>query len=501
VIPDRIQSIAIVGGGAAAWLAAAALARLLRPGFCSIRVVDSPRAAAGGFSEVSLPTFHRLNALLGINEADLLQKTRGTYRLGTRFADWGRKGDRYFHTFSPIGARLEAVPFHHYWMRLRRLGDSTSIEEYSVATAAAKLRRFGPPVLDRRSVLSLHSYGYHFDARLLAGYLREYALAHGAVRIGRDVVHVRLRGEDGFIDALRLDDGSQVRADLYIDCGGPQDSLLRQSALNGYEDSRRWLPCDRAVAVTAAGAGDPAPYSESMARECGFQWSIPLQGCTDHGYAYSSRHVGDDEAAAALLSGLQDADVAEPRLLRLAQGRPAKFWDKNRILLTGSSLEPLEWTGLHLVQTGITRLLTLFPVRRFSLCDIEEYNRLTIMEHERIRDFLILHFKATQRRDSPFWDDCRGMAIPDTLRDKLELYRRSGRIAMFEEEHFGEDSWLSLLLGQNVEPEDYDPLADVLDVGEVKAALRHMRSLVEAAAGTLPGHSQFIGKNRAQPSA
>jgi tryptophan halogenase len=499
--PERIQSIAIVGGGAAAWLAAATLARLLRPGFCSIRVVESPRRAAGAFSEVSLPTFHRLNALLGINEADLLQKTRGTYRLGTRFADWGLRGDRYFHTFSPIGARLDAVPFHHYWMRLRRLGDPTSIEEYSVATAAAKMRRFAPPVLDRRSVLSLHSYGYHFDAELLAGYLREYALAHGATRDERDVVQVQLRGEDGFIDALRLDDGSHLRADLYIDCGGTEGSVLRQSALNGYEDWRRWLPCDRAVGVSCAGAGDPAPYSESMARESGFCWSIPLQGRTDHGYAYSSRHVGDDEAAVTLLSELRGATLAEPCLLRLAQGRPAKFWDRNRIVLSGSSLEPLESTGLHLVQTGIARLLTLFPVRRFSPGDIEEYNRLTIMEHERIRDFLILHFKATQRRDSPFWDDCRGMEIPDTLRDKLELYRHSGRIAMFEEEHFGEDSWLSLLLGQNVEPQDYDPLADVLDVGEVKAALRHMRSLVEAAAGTLPGHCQYIEKNRAQPSA
>jgi tryptophan halogenase len=500
-MPERVQSIAIVGGGSAAWLAAATLARLLRPEFCAVRVVDSPRAAAAAFSEVSLPTFHRLNGLLGINEADLLQRTRGTYRLGTRFSDWGRQGDRYFHTFSPIGARLEAVPFHHYWMKLRRLGDPTSIEEYSIATAAAKMRKFAPPGPDRRSVSSLYSYGYHFDAQLLAGYLREYAQAHGVTRIDRDVVQVHLRGEDGFIDALQLDDGSRVRADLYIDCSGTESPLPRQTALAGYEDWRRWLPCDRAVGVACAGAGDPAPYSECMARESGWAWSVPLQGRIDCGYAYSSRHVGDDEAAAALLSGLPGAALAAPRLLRLAQGRPAKFWDKNRILLTGSILEPLESTGLHLVQTGIARLLTLFPVRRFSPGDIEEYNRLTIMEHERIRDFLILHFKATQRRDSPFWDDCGRMEIPDTLRTKLELYRDSGRIAMFDEEHFGEDSWLSLLIGQNIDPQDYDPLADVLDVAEVRAALSHMRSLVQDAVGALPGHSQFIETHRAQPSA
>jgi len=501
LIPERVQSIAIVGSGAAAWLAAATLARLLKPEFCAIRVVDTPRAAAGAFGEAALPTFHRLNGLLGINEADLLRRTRGTYRLGARFSDWGRQGDRYFHTFSPIGARLEAVPFHHYWMKLRRLGDATGIEEYSIATAAAKMRKFAPPGPDRRSVSSLYSYGYHFDAGLLVRYLREYAQAHGVTRIDRDVVQVHVRGEDGFIDALQLDDGSRLRADLYIDCGGAEGPLLRQTAAAGYEDWRRWLPCDRAVGIACASAGDPPPYSECKARESGWVWSVPLQGRMDCGYAYSSRHVGDDEAAATLRSELPGAALAEPRLLRLAPGRPSKFWDKNRILLGGSILEPLESTGLHLVQTGITRLLTQFPVCRFSPGDIEEYNRLTIMEHERIRDFLILHFKATQRSDSPFWDDCRRMEIPDTLRTKLELYRDSGRIAMFDEEHFGEDSWLALLLGQNIEPEDYDPLADVLDIGEVRAALSHMRSLVRDAVGALPGHSQFIEAHRAQPSA
>jgi tryptophan halogenase len=499
--PERVQSIAIVGGGAAAWLAAATLARLLKPEFCAIRVVDTPRAAAGAFSEVALPTFHRLNGLLGINEADLLQRTRGTYRLGARFSDWGRQGDRYFHTFSPIGARLEAVPFHHYWMKLRGLGDPTGIEEYSIATAAAKMLRFAPPGPDRRSVSSLYSYGYHFDAGLLAGYLREYAQAHGVTRVDRDVVQVHLRGEDGFIDALQLDDGSRVRADLYIDCGGTEGPLLGQTAATGNEDWRQWLPCDRAVGVACASASHPPPYSECMARESGWAWRVPMQGRIDCGYAYSSHHVGDDEARATLLSELPGETLAEPRRLRLAQGRPAKFWDKNRILLTGSILEPLESTGLHLVQTGITRLLTLFPVCRYSPGDIEEYNRLTIMEHERIRDFLILHFKATQRGDSPFWDHCRGMEIPDTLRTKLELYRDSGRIAMFDEEHFGEDSWLSLLLGQNIDPQDYDPLADVLDVGEVRAALLHMRSLVRDAVGALPGHSQYIETDRARPGA
>ena len=494
--PERVQSIAIVGGrGAAAWLAAAALARLLKRGFCDIHVVDPPASIrAGAFSEVALPSFHRLNGLLGINENDLLRKTRGTFRLGAQFADWSRLGDRYFHTFGPIGAKLDAVPFHHYWLKLRELKGPTGIEDYSTATVAARSGRFARPVSDRHSVLSHYSYGYHFQAGLLAAYLREYAQAHGVTRLERNVVAVQLRAEDGFIEALQLDDGSRLRADLYIDCtgAGAGGEVMRQVSDANWNDWSHWLPCDRAVGVTYADPGDPKPYSEAAAQGSGWRWRIPLQHCVDSGCAYSSRHISDDDAAASLLSELPGAALADPHILQLSPGRPATFWNKNCIVLTGSVLEPLESTGLHLVQTGITRLVSLFPVRRFSGDDIEEYNRLTVMEHERIRDFLILHFKATERRDSPFWEHCRGMQIPDSLRSKIELFRSCGRVAMFDEEHFGEDSWIALFLGQNLVPQDYDPLADVLDAGEATAALLRMRSMIADAVATLPTHSHFL---------
>jgi tryptophan 7-halogenase len=500
--PERVQSIAIVGGGgAAAWLAAATLARLLKRSFCQICVVEPPRAAAGAFSEVALPSFHRLNGLLGINENDLLQKTRATFRLGAQFVDWGRLGDRYFHTSGAVGAKLDAVPFHHYWLKLRELGDPTRIDDYSTATVAARTGCFARPVLDRRSVLSHYTYGYHFQAGLLAAYLREYSQAHGVRRLDRSVVAAQLRGEDGFIEALQLDDGSRLRADLYIDCTGAASGggLCRElrSPDSDWQDWRRWLPCDRAVGITYTNPGDAKPYSESAALGAGFRWRIPLQHCIDSGYAYSSRHISDDAAAAGLLSDLPGAALAGPRILSLSPGRPAKFWSKNCIALTGSVLEPLESTGLHLVQTGITRLVTLFPVSRFSPSDIDEYNRLTAMEHERIRDFLILHFKATQRSDSPFWEECRRMEIPDSLRAKIELFQHCGRVAMFDEEHFGEDSWISLFLGQNLDPQDYDPLADVLDIGDVRAALLRMRSMIADAVATLPTHSRFLGEQRA----
>jgi tryptophan halogenase len=492
---DRVQRIVVVGGGAAGWLAAAALARLLKPSFCDIRLIDSPQCEAHSFSEAVLPSFHRLNNLLGINEDDLLQKTRGTFKLGTRFVDWGFAADPYLHSFGTVGAKLDAVSFHHYWIKLRLLGDVTRFDSYSTAAVAAAQGRFAPPVQDRRSMLSLYSYGYHFHAALLSAYLREYALAHGVTRIGREVVDVQLRGEDGFVDALKLDDGSRVCADLYIDCSGAAGLLSRHALYGGYEDWLHWLPCDRIVSVACASGESPAPYSQSIAERSGWRCRVPLQHCLDSSFVYSSRHLGDDEAAATLLAGLPGPAFAQPSLQRLSPGRPARFWNKNCVALNGAGLDPLESTGLHLVQTGITRLVTLFPVTRFSPPDIEEYNRLTTLEHERIRDFLVLHYQSAQCRDSPFWEDCRHMEIPETLRAKIELFTRCGRIAMLEDEHFGEDSWLSLFAGRNITPQGYDPLADVLDIGEVKAALLRMRSMIDEAVDTLPTHGQYIRKH------
>jgi tryptophan halogenase len=489
---DRVQSIVIVGGGPAGWLAAAALGRLLAPSFCQVRLIDSPPAEAGTSSEAALPSFHRLNKLLGIDEEDLLQKTHGTFRLGARFADWGRVGQRYFHAFGSMGAKLEAVPFQHYWLKLHLMGEGAGIEEYSTAAVAASLGRFARPVEDRRSVLSLYSYGYHFHAASLAAYLRQYAQAHGVIRIEGNVFAAQLRSEDGCIDALLMEDGSRVGADLYIDCTGARGVLSQQALKFGYVDWSQWLPCDRMVSIPSASGPDPAPFSESIAERLGWRRRVPLQGCTDNGFVYSRTHLGDDEAAATLLAGVAGKALGEPGFLALSPGRPAQFWNKNCVALTGGMLDPLESTGLHLAQTGITRLISLFPVSRVSPDDQREYNRLTAMEHERIRDYLILHYKCTQRGDSPFWERSRRMDIPDTLRAKIELFRHSGRISMLDEEHFGEDSWLALFLGQNIEPSAYDPLADVLDLADVRSALSHMRSMIRDEVLRLPRHAQFI---------
>jgi tryptophan halogenase len=491
----RIASIAVIGGGSAAWLTAATLARVLKPGFCDIRLIDCPQHPPAPISDSALPSFHRLNTLLGINEQDLMQRTSATFKLGSQFLDWDRSGHAYFHTFGSFGAKLEAVPFHHQWLRLSRSGQAGALEDYSTATVASRGGRFAHPATDRQSVLSRYSYGYHFHSASLAAYLRDYAQAHGVSRIERSIVEARLRADDGFVDVLQLDDGTGIRADLYIDCRDAGQAALQPLVESARTDWSRWLLCDRAVALPCRVTGDPAPYSQAAAQPYGWRWRIPLQQCIDTGYAYSSPYISDDRAAAALLEGLPGEALAEPRWLRFTCGHPARFWDRNWLTLPGNGLEPLESTGLHLIQTGITRLVSLFPVHVYSPDDVEEYNRLTTLEYERIRDFLILHYKATVREDSPFWDYCRHMEIPDSLRAKMELFKDCGRIAMFEDEHFGEDSWLSVLLGQGVEPSGYDPLADVLGIEEASSALGYLRSKIQGAVDSLPTHGQFVAEH------
>jgi tryptophan halogenase len=491
--PDsRIRSIAIIGGGAAGWLSAATLSRVLRPDYCTIRVLGVARPDSGPISEATNPAFHRLTGLLGIDVAELVRATQATFSLGAEFRDWGRDGERYFHTFGPFGARLETVPFHHYWSRLRQLGDARTLEEFSVATVAAKAGRFAIPAADQRSVLSLFSYGYHLDAGLLAAYLRSYAEQRGAVGVAQRVVDVELRAEDGFITALKLEDQSRIEADLFIDCSAGPGLPIHASLNAGYEDWSHWLPCDRAVVIACARDEDPRPYSQAIAHGSGWQWRVPLRHQVDTGYAYSAQFLSDEQALAMARASLPGRALSEPRLLRFVAGRPARFWLKNYLSLTGAALQPLESVRLHLVQTGISRLLTLFPDRSCNPGDADEYNRLTITEHERIRDFLILHFKASVRADSPFWQNCRTMAVPDTLRAKIELFESSGRLSQYDEEHFGDDNWLSVLLGQNIVPHSYDPLADIMDIEQLRAALAQAQSAIHQAVNTMPAHGRYL---------
>jgi tryptophan halogenase len=492
--PTALRGVAIVGGGTAGWMAAAILARRLGKRCGDIHVIESPEIGIIGVGEATIPPIRLFNAALGIDEGDFLRKTQGTIKLGIEFRDWTRVGHEYFHPFGAHGTAPEQVSLHQDWLKLRGNRATGSFEDYSLNNVAARLGRVPSFGSIEAPLAPMVAHAYHFDAALYAQYLREYATARGVRHLERKVLRVELRGEDGFIRALHLDDGQQVEADLFIDCSGFRGLLMEQALHTGYEDWTQWLLCDRAAAVPCASAGVLAPYTRSTARAAGWQWRIPLQHRIGNGYVYCSRHISDDEAAATLMANLDGEPLAEPRVLRFTTGRRKKFWNKNCIALGLASgfLEPLESTSIHLIQRGLTHLMNLFPDRACDTALAEEFNRLSTAEYERIRDFIILHYKATTRVDAPLWQYCGQMTVPDELAYKMRQFRNSGRVVRYGGDLFASPNWIAVLLGQDVTPENYDALVDQRDVAEVQANLQRVRAVIQRAAHAAPGHAEFL---------
>jgi tryptophan 7-halogenase len=495
---EPLRRIVIVGGGTAGWMTAAGLAHALKKS-CAIRLVESTEIGIVGVGESTIPHVRFFNATLGIDEADFMRKTHATFKLGIEFLDWGRIGTRYMHPFGAFGCEIAGVGFHHCWLRM---GGRVPLDSFAFPIVAARLGKFAPPSDDPRSILSGYSYAYQFDATLYAPYLRAYAEARGVRRTEGKVVDVHLRGSDGFIEAVVLQSGERVEGDLFIDCSGFHGLLIEQALQTGYVDWTHWLPCDRAVAVPCESAGPPVAYTRSSARLAGWQWRIPLQHRTGNGHVYSGAFMGDEEARAILLNNLEGRLLAEPRLLRFVTGRRKKTWNRNCIAigLSGGFLEPLESTSIYLIQIAITKLIELLPDLSFDSALTREYNRLVDIEFERVRDFLILHYKATERCDTPFWDYCRTMTIPDSLAHKIALFRERAQIVRYREGLFQEPSWIAVYIGQNVTPERYDPLADVIDAEILERQVFGIKELIGKAAEAAPSHSALIERHYAANS-
>ncbi|MDE1894901.1 MAG: tryptophan 7-halogenase [Xanthomonadaceae bacterium] len=497
---QHIRRIVIVGGGTAGWMTAAALANVLQ-GSCRIALVESEAIGIVGVGEATIPPIKYFNRTLGIDENAFLAATQGTFKLGIEFVDWSRIGQRYFHPFGQFGTEFDAVPLHHYWLRERERGDATPLHDYALAWVAARAGKFDLPVADRRQVQSSHDYAYHFDASLYARFLRQYAEQRGVQRTEGQVVDVTLRGDDGYIQSVTLEGGTAIEGDLFIDCSGFRGLLIEGALRTGYDDWTHWLPCDRAVAVACTHRAEWTPYTRSTAHAAGWQWRIPLQHRMGNGHVYCSRFISDDEATATLLRNLEGEPLGEPRPLRFTAGRRRQSWHRNCVAigLSAGFMEPLESTSIHLIQTAVTRLLALFPDRDFDPIAAREYNRLTQIEYERIRDFLILHYHAV-RRDEPLWRQTAAMPIPDTLQYKIEQFRRGGRLVAEDMELFQNANWLAVLVGQEVWPQRYHPLADLR--GQVDAAerLRGLRQVIEQAVQAMPTHRQYIDRHcRALP--
>jgi tryptophan 7-halogenase len=493
-----VERIIIVGGGTAGWMAAAALASYLQgPRAARIVVIESAQIGTVGVGEATLPTIRGFNSVLGIDEVDFIRKTGATFKLGIEFVDWSRIGSAFFHPFASYGAKLNAAAFHHLWLRLRALGDTTELGDYCLPVMMSRLGRFAQPAERTTAPFGSFSYAYHFDVALYAAYLRNYAVARGVIHMDRKIVGTALRGADGHIEAVICDDGERIEGDLFIDCSGFRALLIEGALHTGFEDWTHWLPCDRAVAMPCERSGNPAPHTRATAFPAGWQWRIPLQHRMGNGYVYSSAHLSDDEAANVLRSHLEGAPLAEPNFLRFTTGQRRTFWNKNCVALglAGGFIEPLESTSIALIQSGISKLLTFFPDRGIDPVDVDEANRLMREEFERIRDFIILHYKANQRGDTGLWRHCADMAIPETLARKIALFRSRGHLVKYAEESFEDSSWLSLYAGFGLLPGRYDARADDLDIDVLKRALRQMRDTIQNVAAAAPPHEAFIQRH------
>ena len=492
-----VRNVVIIGGGTAGWMTAAAFSKVLGKSY-SIRVIESDDIGIIGVGEATIPHINEFNSALGINEDEFLRATGGTFKLGIEFVNWGALGDSYIHGFGKVGQPTDALPLYHFWLRMAQQGRAKPLEAYSINTVAPRHAKFMRARQDMAgSPLGDIAHAFHFDAGLYSGFLRNFAEVRGVLRTEGKIEQVLQREPDGFIDALIMQNGERINGDFFIDCSGMRGLVIEQTLKSGFEDWSHWLPCDRAVAVPCESAGALLPMTRSTAHTAGWQWRIPLQHRTGNGHVYCTSFMKQDEATSILMKNLDGAPIADPRHIGFKTGRRKRFWNRNCVAVGLSSgfLEPLESTSIHLIQTAISRVLSFFPHQGFDATDIVEYNTQTGLEYEQIRDFLILHYKLTERTDSAFWNYCRTMSIPDTLQRKIDLFSSNGRTYRDGNELFTEMSWLQVMVGQRISPRGYHPFADLAPESEVIAHLRNVEQVIAKCVNAMPTQTEFIAKN------
>ncbi|WAC49850.1 tryptophan 7-halogenase [Asticcacaulis sp. SL142] len=499
-------NIVIVGGGTAGWMTAAGLSLACPPQLATITLIESDDIGTIGVGEASIPSIAHFNSLLRIDEREFMAKTRATFKLGIEFVGWGGEGQSYMHPFGSFGTNFDLAAFHHYWLRLKQMGEGGDILDYNLSAVLSRQGRFAPPSPDKNSPLSSVVYAYHFDAGLYARYLRSYAEARGARRLEGMITQVGQNSETGYIEGVTLKDGRVIAGDFFIDCSGFRGLLIEGALKAGFEDWSHLLPCDRAVAVPSENPAQLTPYTRATARKAGWQWRIPLQHRTGNGLVYSSSHMSDDEAAQTLLSSLEGKALADPRPIRFLTGRRKSAWVKNcaAVGLSAGFLEPLESTSIHLIQKGVSKLIQCLPRQAtaggaFAPHLMDHFNRETRHEYEDVRDFLMLHYKANAR-DGAFWRYCREQDISDRLKARMDLFRESGRIFTGETELFRDPSWLSVMLGQGIFPQDYDPLADRMTIDDIRQNLAHISRTYLRSAAQAPRHEDFLQQHFGKPN-
>ena len=487
--PETPLRVVIAGGGTAGWMTAAAIARTMGRTI-DLTLVESDAIGTVGVGESTIPPLVTFNRLLGITEAEFMRATEATFKLGILFDDWQKPGTRYFHSFGLTGRDHWSAGFQHFWLYGREKGHDAPYDAYCLELVAALQGKFSHLPDDRMN------YAYQLDATRFARFLRDMAEKDGARRVEGRINRVELKSETGDIAALVLESGARIEGDLFVDCTGFRALLIEQTLHAGFDDWTHWLPCDAAIAVQTENVRPPLPYTRAMAHDAGWQWRIPLQHRTGNGIVYCSRYLSHDEAQARLLGNLEGEVVTEPNRLRFTTGTRRRQWYRNCVAigLSGGFMEPLEATSIHLIQRAVLRLIRMLPLRRVSARDIAEFNDQQDQDMVQIRDFLILHYVATERRDSPFWRQCASMPVPDSLAQKIELFRETGRVFRRNEELFAENSWVQVMMGQGIEPAAFHPIARKLSDDELARLLTGLRDSVERTTASLMGHADYVAQ-------
>lgn len=489
----RVNKIVIAGGGTSGWMTAAKLSQHFSKTDVQITLVESSQIGTIGVGEATIPTLRRFYQSLGMDDLEVIRKTQATVKLGIEFQDWREKGSAFFHPFGVFGQNANGVRFHNYWLKLNQLGHKSKLSEYCLAAELAKENRFTFPSENPRSSLSVYDWALHFDAALFAELMATYAREHGVNRIDAKIENINLN-EFGEIKSLTLSDGVILPGDLFIDCTGFRSLLLQESLGTGYQNWSDWLFCDKAVSVQATRHGAPLVKTVSKAHSVGWQWKIPLQQRQGNGYVYSSKHISDDDASNLLVKNVDGELIHEPRFFSFTPGRANKAWNKNCVAVGLSSgfLEPLESTSIALIETAIEKICGSFPKPGYDENTVNRFNEVTATEYERIRDFIIMHYKLTKRDDSEFWQACQSMDVPDTLAEKISTYNETGELLHWPWEIFHPDSWLAIYDGFEVYPGVYNKKVDRLDDAYLVTSLSDMKFSVKKAVEAVTTHEEFL---------
>lgn len=488
-----IRKVVIAGGGTAGWMTAALLKKVLADSV-EIELVESEEIGIVGVGEATIPPIQIFNQYLGLDEKAFLRDTHATMKLAIKFENWRKPGESYYHTFGAPGASLGFCNFQHYWLRARAAGLTQSLWDYDLNYLCCEAGKFN--IIKTPNPVYEMPYAYHFDSALYGQFLRKMAENAGVKRTEGMIEAVQQHGISGDIEALQLKDGRKIHGDLFVDCTGLRGLLIRQTLGVQYESWAKYLPANSALAVPSERFDKTLPYTRSIAHKAGWQWRIPLTHRNGNGIVYSSAYLSDDEAYSTLMGNLDSKALAEPRKISFETGRTSSQWAKNVVAIGLSSgfLEPLESTSIHLIQSGIVRLLKVFPNQGISDAVVDYYNADSKQEFETIRDFIILHYHANERDDSGFWRDMRNMAVPARLQEKMALFRESAQVFNDHNDIFRDASWIQVMLGQGIMPRDYHPAAKVPTTSELLATLGKVQEAKQQPLTQMLSHDEFLAR-------